>query len=68
MESQGEVIFYNTDDGLTHIEVKVEDETVWLTIDQMSELFGKARSTINEHILNNMAVSLDLSLEDGVDG
>ena len=52
MESQGEVIFYNTDDGLTHIEVKVEDETVWLTIDQMSELFGKARSTINEHILN----------------
>ena len=52
MESQGEVIFYNTDDGLTHIEVKVEDEIVWLTIDQMSELFGKARSTINEHILN----------------
>ena len=52
MESQGEVIFYNTDDGLTHIEVKVEDETVWLTIDQMAELFGKARSTINEHILN----------------
>jgi hypothetical protein len=37
---------------LTHIEVKVEEETVWLTIDQMSELFGKARSTINEHILN----------------
>lgn len=37
---------------MTHIEVKVEDETVWLTIDQMSELFGKARSTINEHILN----------------
>lgn len=52
MENQGEVIFYNTDDGLTHIEVKIEDETVWLTIDQMSELFGKARSTINEHILN----------------
>lgn len=52
MENQGEVIFYNTDDGLTHIEVKLEDETVWLTIDQMSELFGKARSTINEHILN----------------
>nr|WP_330424942.1 hypothetical protein [Lachnotalea sp. AF33-28] len=37
---------------MTHIEVKVEEETVWLTIDQMSELFGKARSTINEHILN----------------
>lgn len=52
MDNLGEVIFYNTDDGLTHIEVKVEDETVWLTIDQMTELFGKARSTINEHILN----------------
>lgn len=52
MKNRGEVIFYNTDDGLIHIEVKVEDETVWLTIDQMSELFGKARSTINEHILN----------------
>ena len=37
---------------MTPIEVKVEEETVWLTIDQMSELFGKARSTINEHILN----------------
>lgn len=52
MENQGEVIFYNTEDGSTHIEVKVEDETVWLTINQMSELFGKSRSTINEHILN----------------
>ncbi len=35
MENQGEVIFYNTDEGLTHIEVKGEDETVWLTIYQM---------------------------------
>ncbi len=40
------------DDGLTHIEVKVEDEIVWLTINQMSELLEKSRSTINEHILN----------------
>jgi hypothetical protein len=30
----------------------LEDETVWLTIDQMAELFQKSRSTINEHILN----------------
>jgi hypothetical protein len=32
--------------------VRLEDETVWLTIDHMAELFQKSRSTINEHILN----------------
>src|SRR5690606_37734415 len=47
-----EVIIYTTDDGLTKINVQLENETVWLTIDQMSELFQKGRSTINEHILN----------------
>ena len=51
-DNKGEVIIYQTDNGLTHIEVKLVDETVWLTIDQMSELFGKSRSTINEHILH----------------
>lgn len=47
-----EIILYTTDDGLTKINVKLENETVWLTIDQMAELFNKSRSTINEHILN----------------
>jgi len=47
-----EVIIYTTDDGLTKINVQLENETVWLTIDQMAELFQKSRSTINEHILN----------------
>lgn len=47
-----ELILYTTEDGLTRINVKLEDETVWLTIDQMAELFNKSRSTINEHILN----------------
>ena len=32
--------------------MRLENETVWLTIEQMATLFGKARSTINEHILN----------------
>ncbi len=40
------------DDGMSRIEVRVEGETVWLTIDQLAELFNKSRSTINEHILN----------------
>lgn len=34
------------------LEVNMKDETVWLTQEQMAQLFGKARSTINEHIKN----------------
>lgn len=45
--SQNQIIIYDD-----RIEVQLEGETVWLTIDQMAELFGKSRSTINEHILN----------------
>ena len=52
MNSEGEIIIYQTEDGLTKINVNVQDETVWLTIEQMAELFQKSRSTINEHILN----------------
>ena len=47
-----EIILYTTDDGLTKIDVQLEDETVWLTQEQMATLFGKAKSTINEHIKN----------------
>ncbi|HEY1025333.1 MAG TPA: virulence RhuM family protein [Sphingobacteriaceae bacterium] len=50
MESN--IIIYQTDDGRTKIETRLEDETVWLTIEQMSQLFQKSRSTINEHVLN----------------
>ena len=46
------ILIYQTEDGKTKIETYLEDETVWLTIEQMSELFQKSRSTINEHILN----------------
>jgi len=46
------IIIYEGADGEPGIEVRVEGETVWLTIEQMAELFGKSRSTINEHILN----------------
>jgi hypothetical protein len=47
-----EVIIYKSDEGSAKISVRVENETVWLTIEQMSDLFNKSRSTINEHILN----------------
>ena len=46
------IIIYQTEDGNTKIETRLEDETVWLSIEQMAELFSKSRSTINEHILN----------------
>ena len=47
-----EMLIYQTEDGKIKIETHFENETVWLTIDQIAELFQKSRSTINEHILN----------------
>lgn len=52
MESKSEIILYQSTSGNIKIDVTLKDETVWLTIDQMCELFQKSRSTINEHILN----------------
>ena len=49
---KSEILIYQTEDGKTKIEIRLEDETVWLWIDQMSELFQKSRATINEHILH----------------
>ncbi|MBS1487129.1 MAG: virulence RhuM family protein [Bacteroidetes bacterium] len=49
---KSQIIIYQTEHGNTKIETRLEDETVWLTIEQMAELFQKSRSTINEHILN----------------
>jgi hypothetical protein len=46
------ILIYQTEDGRIKIETRLENETVWLTIDQMAELFQKSRSTINEHIIN----------------
>lgn len=46
------MIIYQTDDGAVKVDVQMADETVWLTIDAMSKLFDKSRSTINEHILH----------------
>ncbi len=51
-ESGGEFLLYQTEDGRIRIETRMQEETVWLTQDQMAQLFGKAKSTINEHIKN----------------
>jgi len=50
--SNNEIIIYTTEDGKVKIETHFKNETVWLNIDQIAELFQKSRSTINEHILN----------------
>ena len=50
MENQGEIIIYQTEDGLTHIEVKIEDETVWLSQQQMADLYQTSRTNVVEHI------------------
>ena len=47
-----QLIIYQTEDGKVKIETHFENETVWLSIEQIAELFQKSRSTINEHILN----------------
>lgn len=52
MESNSQMLIYQTEDGKTKIQTRLENETVWLTIEQMAELFQKGKSTINEHILN----------------
>ena len=44
------LLMYTTPDGVTKVDVTFEEDTVWLTQDQMAELFQKAKSTINEHI------------------
>ena len=52
MEQQSNLLIYQSEDGVTRIETRLEGETVWLTLEQMSELFQKSKSTINEHVLN----------------
>ncbi|MCD6149727.1 virulence RhuM family protein [bacterium] len=47
-----QIIIYNTEDGQTKIEVRLKDETIWLSQKQMAELFDKDVKTINEHIKN----------------
>ena len=47
-----QIIMYQTENGLTKIEVTLENETVWLSKNQMAELFQRDKSTISRHIKN----------------
>ncbi len=51
-DKASDIIIYKSSDGHADISVRVENETARLTIEQITELFNKSRSTINEHILN----------------
>jgi len=52
MENNSELIIYTTEDGLTKVDVTFQDDTVWLSIDQMAQLFQRDRSVIGKHIRN----------------
>ncbi len=49
---KGQIILYQTPDGESKIEVRLENDTVWLSADQMAELFQRNKSTISRHIKN----------------
>ncbi|MDD6244211.1 MAG: virulence RhuM family protein [bacterium] len=51
-DNNNNIIIYQTDDGLTKIDVKLENDTVWLSQQQMAELYGTSRTNIIEHINN----------------
>lgn len=50
MIDKSEIIIYQTDDGLTKIDVRLDEDTVWLTQAEMVELFQSSKSNISEHI------------------
>ena len=51
-EDKGQILLYKTPDGESRIEVRLQGETVWLSLDQMAELFQRNKSTISRHIRN----------------
>ena len=51
-EDKGQILLYQTPDGDSRIEVRLQGETVWLSLDQMAELFQRNKSTISRHIKN----------------
>lgn len=49
-KEKGQIIIYQADDGKTTIDVRLEDETVWLTQKQLAELYQSSKANISEHI------------------
>jgi hypothetical protein len=59
---QNQIIIYQTPNGKTAIDVKVADQTIWLTLSQIADLFNKNKSTISRH-LNNIYQQEELKQE-----
>ena len=51
-QNKGEIVIYQTEDGQTSLEVKLIEETVWLNLNQMAELFKRDKSVILRHVSN----------------
>ena len=49
---QGDIVIYRSQDGVTKIDVRFSDENVWLSLDQLAELFGRNKSTVSRHLKN----------------
>ena len=49
-ENKGNIIIYQSEDGNTHLEVRLDDKTVWLTQQQMADLYQTSRTNVVEHI------------------
>ena len=52
MDNKGEIVIYQTQDGTTQLDVRLDGETVWITQDQMAQLFQRDRTVIGRHIRN----------------
>ena len=52
MDSKGEIVIYQTQDGTTQLDVRLDGETVWITQEQMAQLFQRDRTAIGRHIAN----------------
>ena len=52
MNEQNQILIYQTEDGQTQVDVRMENETVWLTINQMAMLFDREESNIRRHVIN----------------
>jgi hypothetical protein len=51
-KNNGEIVIYQSEDGFTHIDVKLEDETIWLTQEQLVNLYQTSKANVSEHIKN----------------
>ena len=50
MKDSGDFLIYQTENGVTKIDVRIQDDTVWLTQQQMAELYQSSKSNVSEHI------------------